>query len=168
MTGCVPLSSRCFRSSFEMRGTGTAYCECAVRGLSTFGGGSASRDSWERHNPRFGRHGDSRRGLLVHDRLRVDVPSRRAASAVDAAQEDRARLTPRAEVVTPRQVAIEPVPHNVPLCLGQALDCLLKRKSGTAPFCRPANSSDCEKSFGFLPKTQVQLRVSLYTAVFWA
>ena len=63
---------------------------------------------------RCGLHHGSCRRLQMCMRFRSHVPSRRSLSTVDAAQEDRAGLAPCAEIMTARQVAIEPVPHNDP------------------------------------------------------
>jgi hypothetical protein len=46
-------------------------------------------------------------------RLLVDVPARRTASAMNAAQEDGSGFAPDAVVVSTRQVAFEEVEHRL-------------------------------------------------------
>src|SRR5215510_11933377 len=115
--GGVPLSRRCLSSSLVIRRTGTRlYCDRAPRTVSTTGDASARRRASERQHARraSGRYVHVRRRYRrrLALRLLVECPARRPLAAVDAAEEHRSRFTPSAEFVTPREVAIEQVPHR--------------------------------------------------------
>src|SRR5262245_12708887 len=116
-TGGVPLSRRCFSSSLVIRRTGTRlYCDRAPRTVSTTGDASARRGASERQHARraseWHLHLRRRYRRRLALRLLVECPARRPLAAVDAAEEHRAWFTPGAEFVTPREVAIEQVPHR--------------------------------------------------------
>jgi hypothetical protein len=105
MTGESPPSSRCLRSSFEIRGTATTeYCRRAARRVST------GRHAAKRQNAR--RNGSHARWFSRFLALFVERPSGRSAAAVQASKEDRSRLATDAVLVAPREIAIDPIPHG--------------------------------------------------------
>ena len=92
--------------------------------------GDWTRSEWRDARLELRGAGALDRGRHEHWLLVVHRPSIRPLSAVDAAEEDGARRASYAEIMTPRQVAVQPVPHislKISTC-----SILFKRKDGAA------------------------------------
>src|SRR5947207_354510 len=121
-TGTLALSSRCFRSSLEIRGTDTRRivivasqrCQLGLRqplrGYEFVDTSGLTNRTRERHDSGFPLEPSRWRALRgARDcRRTVDRPARGSLSAMDTAKEDGAGFAPHTEVMTSGQVAVQP------------------------------------------------------------
>ena len=143
IVGLSPRSRRSFNCSLVMRSTGTALFSLCL-GESSRCGENLRRASLCGRFPREKRQRAWRSGGVLsrqprrhghqRPRLIVDGPSVRPLSTMDAAEKDGSGRTADAEIMAPREVTVQPIPH-VSLNFSSSLPLLIAKPVPPAMRC---------------------------------